>query len=106
MGEHMGAAVLHPKLAGGAEVDGKARHLEPAVSGQQRRGGTVCRHALGLDQEIGDPGAILAHRLKLFDRHSRTVEPGGRALEHFWLAARSEEHTSELQSLMRTSYAV
>src|SRR3546814_8711112 len=38
------------------------------------------------------------HRRKIFQRKSRNREPHS--------AARSEEHTSELQSLMRISYAV
>src|SRR3546814_4258479 len=40
---------------------------------------------------------------------SRILQTFGADVEHlslFWLAARSEEHTSELQSLMRISYAV
>src|SRR3546814_2325534 len=34
------------------------------------------------------------------------AERPGQTVEAFWLQDRSEEHTSELQSLMRTSYAV
>src|SRR3546814_4700972 len=40
----------------------------------------------------------------LFDRYRRDVESVGRQL--CGLISRSEEHTSELQSLMRISYAV
>src|SRR3546814_2295944 len=46
----------------------------------------------------GDP----AHRLREIARHGTQRLGGQRAA----MAARSEEHTSELQSLMRISYAV
>src|SRR3546814_14171033 len=36
----------------------------------------------------------------------RIEAPGTFARPHFWDSPRSEEHTSELQSLMRNSYAV
>src|SRR3546814_10480946 len=40
--------------------------------------------------------------------HGRSGEQGGeqRAVDHIFHGIRSEEHTSELQSLMRISYAV
>src|SRR3546814_2105983 len=46
----------------------------------------------------GDMDAYLAAKMRLF---REVVDPGGTAV--IW---RSEEHTSELQSLMRISYAV
>src|SRR3546814_9876347 len=42
----------------------------------------------------------------LRDRQLRAADGGDRAGLHADLCARSEEHTSELQSLMRISYAV
>src|SRR3546814_4529782 len=48
-----------------------------------------------------DRPAALRHRCADRRRRDRWREPGGRAC-----ALRSEEHTSELQSLMRISYAV
>src|SRR3546814_4432094 len=52
--------------------------------------------ALGhLDQEFGDPHA-----------RKQGVEPAIESLRLGWSDRRSEEHTSELQSLMRISYAV
>src|SRR3546814_3979656 len=46
-------------------------------------------------------GASLAHRRTHRERHERGSGPAGAGR-----AQRSEEHTSELQSLMRISYAV
>src|SRR3546814_6368060 len=43
-----------------------------------------------------------ADHAQLLQRARRELEPGGR----FGVGQRSEEHTSELQSLMRISYAV
>src|SRR3546814_10014000 len=43
-------------------------------------------------------GRMLSQRLAIGPSHARDVET--------WVDARSEEHTSELQSLMRISYAV
>src|SRR3546814_10242745 len=53
-----------------------------------------------VDVHVATVGYILT--LKPLDAHIRTANPYGMA----WVAARSEEHTSELQSLMRISYAV
>src|SRR3546814_6122939 len=52
-------------------------------------------------------GAITCPTLLLYGANSWASNPerDGR-LEHFSTAKRSEEHTSELQSLMRISYAV
>src|SRR3546814_10339138 len=75
---------------------------------RQGRGTYVAEH----DQEHA-----LFHFFKLTDRHGRALVPESRVLrfarglaraaevERLGLA-RSEEHTSELQSLMRSSYAV
>src|SRR3546814_5970088 len=49
---------------------------------------------------IGAHDAVLADRLRATGTALVLIEAGPR------LAARSEEHTSELQSLMRISYAV
>src|SRR3546814_8158933 len=38
--------------------------------------------------------------------HHRSLDWAGDGLGHQYMCWRSEEHTSELQSLMRTSYAV
>src|SRR3546814_5968852 len=61
------------------------------------------RHARGKEARPQDRADALRHRAR------RVVETGLGEIGH-WLAvscaARSEEHTSELQSLMRISYAV
>src|SRR3546814_1829418 len=52
----------------------------------------------GWHRYVGDHGDVLG-----VDRFGASA-PGGEMLERYGF--RSEEHTSELQSLMRTSYAV
>src|SRR3546814_5839183 len=50
---------------------------------------------------------LSARRLKLMPAHAILVNTArGEIIDEGALAARSEEHTSELQSLMRISYAV
>src|SRR3546814_5569911 len=57
--------------------------------------------AAGLDQRIGGRGELLV-RAAVEELLARVGDRGRELLDDF----RSEEHTSELQSLMRTSYAV
>src|SRR3546814_10527499 len=64
---------------------------------RQGRGTYVAEH----DQEHA-----LFHFFKLTDRHGRALVPESRVLRFARGLARAEEHTSELQSLMRISYAV
>src|SRR3546814_6671462 len=66
----------------GARVDPAARRGQLAVVGR------------------GRPGARIAERHHVFRKAQREAGDGAVA------GARSEEHTSELQSLMRISYAV
>src|SRR3546814_1407470 len=80
-----------------------------------------CRGDMGLagartaDQHdiVGDVDKVAAVKLpdqRLIDLAAGKVEAGeiaiGREPRHLELIGRSEEHTSELQSLMRISYAV
>src|SRR3546814_1354116 len=46
------------------------------------------------------------HRYDVFDNYSRVIIPAGVPSHQLRWIPRSEEHTSELQSLMRISYAV
>src|SRR3546814_6396980 len=46
------------------------------------------------------------HHLRAADHLRKRVAAGARRIPHRQHAVRSEEHTSELQSLMRISYAV
>src|SRR3546814_3149512 len=73
----------------------------------------ACRIDLrALDQRLQDDGAEFAgaHRrqaaAELADGGADRGDDGGAAQGHFGSPVRSEEHTSELQSLMRISYAV
>src|SRR3546814_3495819 len=76
-------------------------------SGEQQVGGDDRDHRLqvvddraGLGADTRDRGEIQRDRAALQQHHGGGAEPaGGRD-------RRSEEHTSELQSLMRISYAV
>src|SRR3546814_8649296 len=81
-------ALRHPQLLGIESYLGIAR-LEVLHDGLQRRIGELRITLRGVARRVG-PRRALGHALT----HRGA---GGR---------RSEEHTSELQSLMRTSYAV
>src|SRR3546814_8781193 len=81
---------------------------------QQRTGRLELRLARS-DREARRHGVELApaavpaldERLRLgVAARGAVAERGGRVAVHHHLAGRSEEHTSELQSLMRISYAV
>src|SRR3546814_8883963 len=68
-----------------------------------RSGGVGRRHVVAEPGRRTDPT-----RMKMTDQ-PHTPNPasdGSNAAEHWFLRLRSEEHTSELQSLMRISYAV
>src|SRR3546814_10559967 len=84
------AKATHARLLGIAIVDG---HL--AAVGQQ---GVILRSADGKNwQQVPSPVSSMLTRVRFLDaRHGWIVGYDGR----------SEEHTSELQSLMRISYAV
>src|SRR3546814_10817807 len=83
-------------MAAGAKADGEAmfrlHHLGRAVEVQ----------ALRMPLEIGDGDEQVQ---RMAGRQQRGAVPG-RLHHRFRGASRSEEHTSELQSLMRSSYAV
>src|SRR3546814_8215365 len=83
--------------------------------------GTACRSSLGRDPRVSRnrsrPGALLqrlqqsgrlrGNRIVGVGQHVLAVDVDQGRLELFRLSfVRSEEHTSELQSLMRISYAV
>src|SRR3546814_9347156 len=59
--------------------------------------------ALAVEPEIADPAERMADRMDVAAQHA-AAWPGH--APQFGQASRSEEHTSELQSLMRISYAV
>src|SRR3546814_9687402 len=53
-------------------------------------------------RQLADRGGRVRAALDIFTKRERQAEVG----EHIAAVERSEEHTSELQSLMRISYAV
>src|SRR3546814_10539416 len=83
---------------------------------------TLFRSAVGVDGLAGDVAGVrggeedgdVAHLLRLAEaahrRARHEARPGRRVVvdrsHHLGVDGRSEEHTSELQSLMRISYAV
>src|SRR3546814_5091875 len=79
-------------------------------AGQQQTGRGQQRQAIEVGQRWGfgvlsqprRPRVALQH----FAKFLRSFRPDARTCEQRVLPPRSEEHTSELQSLMRTSYAV
>src|SRR3546814_3218477 len=74
--------------------------------------GTGCTlaSAIATGLALGQPLNFAVEEARRYVRHAIETAPGfGRGhgpLNHGWPLRRSEEHTSELQSLMRTSYAV
>src|SRR3546814_9495749 len=76
------------------------RSLEKRASlqGEQRR-------ILRMTKRAAEQGSELVRRLLAFARRQR-LEPHPFRLASLQETVRSEEHTSELQSLMRISYAV
>src|SRR3546814_6202098 len=102
-------AHLHPRMGGGGFGEGEAlvhRRL-PVALGQAGPDGAVnLVGERGLEvgaaraERRAGQGQAAAHYLRHVDLCLRA------ALERNTAVARSEEHTSELQSLMRISYAV
>src|SRR3546814_1284393 len=64
---------------------------------------TLFRSPCGAEQPPATSAPALSSKLAVDQRLARSH---GLATEHLIAQARSEEHTSELQSLMRISYAV
>src|SRR3546814_1582344 len=103
---------LAPAHAAGAVPAGL--HRLRKADGRQQLPGRADRQAEGegidLGAAVGHPQGAAAElrpgggELRRTDRAGRRARRTGARLG--WQAGRSEEHTSELQSLMRTSYAV
>src|SRR3546814_6012923 len=75
------------------------------VAGRFAGAGGVCRRASTVSDRVRQPGTDLAIRARGLSKHFGDLV----AVDQVDLSvpkARSEEHTSELQSLMRISYAV
>src|SRR3546814_7055954 len=71
-------------------------------------GAGMCRIPLGTEAEIGHQRHVQRRDANhaAGDLRRQFMQPSRRPFEHQFVMDRSEEHTSELQSLMRTSYAV
>src|SRR3546814_5404611 len=76
-------------------VAGQAARRKESVIGVQRR------HIVGIDRQPREPRRVASTHYEGVILREEAVEVGVAAE-----AARSEEHTSELQALMRISYAV
>src|SRR3546814_3944292 len=82
---------------------------EPASSAHLRRTGRDLvdfRTTFSCHTGPGDIHVINISRLGLMARTKAVVSKGERLIIRLPVCGRSEEHTSELQSLMRISYAV
>src|SRR3546814_5624388 len=91
---------------GAEEVQAKSLMLRPqrshiAAAVDQDRP-VADRRAAGFVVEIGDRGMV-GGKAGIFPQIGHLAEPDRRVAD---VGMRSEEHTSELQSLMRNSYAV
>src|SRR3546814_9360955 len=69
-----------------------------------QRGDQVCSFNVGVNQGYGDKKSTNWYRVSLWGKRGESLQPY--LLKGVKVAIRSEEHTSELQSLMRISYAV
>src|SRR3546814_10797482 len=107
----MGLVAL--KLLSSGEPEYRAPRLTSVVHRRHRRGLFLFRHfgdeGLGSDEERGDRGRVLQRGTHDLGRVDHTgldeiLVLAGRCVEA--PVVRSEEHTSELQSLMRISYYV
>src|SRR3546814_1595487 len=78
----------------------RQRHLRRGVL----RGQTAWRYQTAADHAVADPRRAGVHDLFSFHQCARLCPR--LSFDPRRLRRRSEEHTSELQSLMRTSYAV
>src|SRR3546814_5878643 len=92
-------------IGGAVVVEDIVENLDIAVRHHQHAGAR--RHArddIALRREIGR--AVVVHDIFEEADIMPALHRRARQVEHEDAAGRSEEHTSELQSLMRTSYAV
>ena len=80
VGEHKDAAVLEPQLADVGRVAGRLGDLEAAVGVEQRGVGAVELHVLGVDDEVGNLGAVLGGGFILLDHVVGGVELRGLGL--------------------------
>src|SRR3546814_4280123 len=83
--------------------DGQPTHAPPIELAQRSKGDMGDIHVQPHADGVGSDQIIHLARLKHGDL---TIARMGRQRAHHDGSARSEEHTSELQSLMRISYAV
>src|SRR3546814_3150192 len=92
------------------QVLGQAGHADhPAVAADAAaRGGIVGDDVVFAEQRDDgaiDEGNARRHLVEVLEDPARVFLGEGKGLVHRRAARRSEEHTSELQSLMRISYA-
>src|SRR3546814_10589985 len=89
----------------GREGRGQSRHL--LIKQRQVDGASLTRRKTRVGQELGVAEQVEDARPRLVGiGHDADIAVGGRKGLPVGVNLRSEEHTSELQSLMRTSYAV
>src|SRR3546814_8075137 len=103
---HRDLAVGVDRLYAGGRDDHRQRDLLAQHRGAQLALGVVPGD-MGCEAAVGEAGLVVTDRLTtLGPGDQRAVDRRRQALAGALLGHRSEEHTSELQSLMRISYAV
>src|SRR3546814_6741021 len=109
------AVVLEPAqlraevAVGQRELLLQPREADLAVAGQQyahRQADAVLEHRVETVEDVHRYAAAAGCRRLAMPAHTRASAIMAPATVHRWGGARSAEHTSELQSLMRNSYAV
>src|SRR3546814_8849857 len=105
----MDADVFAPLLGAGSALHLRTLHLSGISSGGEAAASAAMVAAIGrLDELLSLRELVWADNLHFTppELQAITALPGLRALDLVRCGLRSEEHTSDLQSLMRISYAV
>src|SRR3546814_7550420 len=89
-----------------AEVAGDRSGRRPLFPPEMQETGDIGAHLVGHGVEPGDVEGLWAVNVHASDAAAGVDDPGKHHAGNLAPAVRSEEHTSELQSLMRISYAV
>src|SRR3546814_8893056 len=97
-----GVEVKHASLPFSRSIASNSRHMRSRRLSNQSRAACCSPSRVIMPDKV--PSAVMLHstRCPLRRQYSRSENPPSSECE----SERSEEHTSELQSLMRSSYAV
>src|SRR3546814_10195993 len=104
-GDHRGLHVLTPSVPSRRASDLVMRDEAPATSNGTTNGASAAK-PIRPSQRSGDDAPAAAEAVPPIEQSADPITPPTEDAPAPRAAARSEEHTSELQSLMRISYAV